>query len=305
MTTDHCSREIGGICPVLPIPFSESDEIDFAGLYRIAADALAAGASGLAILGVASECWKFTEAERCRLITAVVECAAGRVPVIAGAGGESARAAVQYGRQAEAAGASALMVLPPLLFRLGEEAMVDYYRAISDHCGLPIMIQDTAAVGPNQMTAALLARLGAEVERVRYAKVETTAPGQKITALKDSSDLVLFSGNGALNIFDALDRGVAGVMPGADLTAWFVRIRRLYNEGRRSEAARVHRSILPLLALECQSAEAFVAIVKQVLHLRGVIGSPAVRPPAGYQIDEITARQVAALVAALETAVEV
>jgi dihydrodipicolinate synthase/N-acetylneuraminate lyase len=293
------SRELAGINPVLPVPFSDSDEIDFAGLAAVTADAIEAGADGLAILGVASEYWKFTESERRRLIAAVVESAAGKVPVVAGAGAESARAAVQYARQAEAAGASALMVLPPLLFRLPEQAIVDYYRAISDNCGLPIMVQDTSAVGCNQMTPALVARLGEEVERVRYAKIETTAPGQKMTALEAAGDLILFSGNGGLNLFDALERGVAGVMPGADLTAWFVRIWRLYKEDRAPEAAAEHREILPLLALECQSAEAFIAIVKQVLFLRGLIASPAVRGPAGYQIDEVTARQVAAWVRSL------
>ena len=287
-------QSLTGICPVLPTPFLATCEIDFASFRRIAAFAIEAGASALATLGVASENWKLTEAERGTVVETLVRAVDGAVPVVAGAGGDSTQVAVHHSRIARDAGASVLMVMPPLPFRVSEQAIVDYYRAISDACDLPIMIQDTSAMGVNQMSVSLLERLAREVDHVVYAKVETLPAGPKITALESCAGLKLFSGNGALNIFDALDRGVSGVMPGADLTDWFVRIWRLYHEGRLAEAAAVHRVILPLLTLECQSAEAFAAITKQLLYLRGLITEPVVRPPAGYQVDEIAARQIAA-----------
>jgi 4-hydroxy-tetrahydrodipicolinate synthase len=283
-----------GICPVLPTPFLSNCEIDFSSLRRLTAFVRRAGASGVATLGVASEYWKLTEAERTQLVEAVAEAAEGAVPVVAGAGGDSVHVAVHHARLVQRAGASILMVMPPLPFRLAAQAVVDYYRAISDACGLPIIVQDTSAMGVNQMSVALLERLAREVPRVQYAKVETTPAGPKITALRPCAGLTLLSGNGAINILDALDRGVDGVMPGADLTEWFVRIWEHFQSGRLEEAMAAHRRILPLLALECQSAEAFAAITKQVLFVKGLIATPAVRPPAGYQVDELTARQVSA-----------
>jgi dihydrodipicolinate synthase/N-acetylneuraminate lyase len=287
-------QRLKGICPVLPTPFLPDSEIDFASLERLTGFVLRAGCSGVAVLGVASEYWKLTEAERGCVIGAAARAADGTAPVVAGAGGDGERVAAHYARQAESAGASILMVMPPLLFRLSENAIVDYYGAISNACGLPIMIQDTSALGVNQMSVPLLMRLGREVERVAYAKIETLPAGPKTTAVQQCTGLEVFSGNGALNMLDALDRGVSGVMPGADLAPWFVRIWNHYQQGRPAEAEAAHRAILPLLALECQSAEAFVAIVKQVLFLRGLISSPAVRPPSAYQLDDIAARQIAA-----------
>jgi len=288
--------ELSGICPVLPVPFLPDCEIDFESLGRVTDFALRSGAAGIGILGLGSESWKFTESERARLVEAVVQRVAGAVPVVVGAGADSAQAAVQYARQAERAGASILVLTPPWSFRLSEQAILDYYRSVSDACGLPIMVQDTSSVGVNQMSVPLLARLAETVERVAYAKIEILPAGPKITALKQLTSLVLFGGNGGLNMPDALDRGVSGMMPGAELVDRFVRIWDLYREGKVAEAWKEHREILPLLALECQSAEAFVAITKQVLYVRGIIASPTVRPPASYVVDEIAARQIAALV---------
>ncbi len=224
---------------------------------------------------------------------------AGTVPVVAGVGAESARCAIQHARQAERAGASILMVTPPLNFRLGEDAIFEYYRAISDACLMPIMIQDTSSVGVNQMSASLLIRMATEIKNIKYAKIETLPAGPKISLLKEQTGLILFGGNGALNMLDALERGASGMMPGAEIADRFVEFWRLYCDGRVAEAAAAHKAILPLLALEAQGAEAFVAIVKQILYLRGVIASPMVRPPASYVVDNIAARQIAALVSEL------
>ena len=292
-------RELSGICPVLPVPFLPDCEIDFASLDRIAGFALESGATGLAILGLASECWKLTERERDCLIRAMVR-RAGPVPVVAGVSAESCQAAAYQARQAAAAGASILMATPPLCFRLGDHAILDYYRAISEACGLPIMLQDTSSVGVNQMSVPLLAQLAEEVPRVQYAKVETAPAGPKITALQQRTRLALFSGNGALNILDALERGVSGVMPGVDLVDRMVRIWRFFRKGRPELAAAEHRRILPLLALECQSTETFVALTKRVLYLRRLVATPLVRPPASYVVDEIAATQIAALTDELE-----
>ncbi|MEN6532819.1 MAG: dihydrodipicolinate synthase family protein [Bryobacteraceae bacterium] len=291
--------ELRGICPVLPVPFLLNCEIDFASFDRVVDFALGAGVSALAVLGLGSESWKFTEAERGLIVEAIVRRVAGTVPVVAGVGAESARCAIQHAQQAERAGASILMVTPPLNFRLSEDAILDYYRAISDACELPIMIQDTSSVGVNQMPVGLIMRLATEIKNIKYAKIETLPAGPKISLLREQTGLVLFGGNGALNMLDALERGASGMMPGAEIADRFVEIWRLYCDGQVVEAAAAHKEILPLLALESQGAEAFVAIVKQVLYLRGVIASPMVRPPASYVVDNIAARQIAALVGEL------
>jgi 2-keto-3-deoxy-L-arabinonate dehydratase len=292
-------KELRGICPVLPVPFLSECEIDFASFEHAAAFALSAGVSALAVLGLGSESWKLTESERGLIVEAAVRHSAGAVPVVAGIGAESAHCAVQHAQQACRAGASIMMVTPPLNFRLSEDAIFDYYRAISDSCEASIMIQDTSSVGVNQMSAALIARMADAIANVRYAKIETVPAGPKISLLKKQTELILFGGNGALNMFDALDRGASGMMPGAEIVDRFVRIWCLYRDGQVAEAAAAHRAILPLLVLEGQGAEAFVAIAKQVLYLRGLITSPMVRRPASYVVDNIAARQIAALLSEL------
>src|SRR5262245_22188136 len=103
-----------GVLPALITPFTADGEaIDTAALRANVERLIRAGVGGLVPGGSTGEFTTLTNAERRQLIEAVVEVAAGRVPVVAGTGALSTRETVELSRHAQDAGAAAVMVVPP------------------------------------------------------------------------------------------------------------------------------------------------------------------------------------------------
>src|SRR5262249_22709369 len=106
------SRPIAGVLPIAHTPFTADDAIDYASLERRVDWALGAGADGYCT-GMVSELLRLTYRERLELTRALGALARGRGVFVAGVGAESTRQAAEYAREAEAAGASAVMAIPP------------------------------------------------------------------------------------------------------------------------------------------------------------------------------------------------
>jgi 4-hydroxy-tetrahydrodipicolinate synthase len=75
---------IRGAVPIVPTPFSDDGAVDLASLRRLVDHLVEAGVHGIAVLGVASEVYSLTDAERIAVVETAVEKAAGRLPVVAG-----------------------------------------------------------------------------------------------------------------------------------------------------------------------------------------------------------------------------
>src|SRR5687768_567087 len=103
-----------GVIPAVVTPFDERGEIDADALRTDAARLLDEGCTGLVGTGTMGEAASLSRDERRLVVEALVEAAEGRAAVTAGVSAETPRAAAAYAADAAAAGASALMMLPPL-----------------------------------------------------------------------------------------------------------------------------------------------------------------------------------------------
>ena len=150
----------------------------------------------------------------------------GRVPVIVSTGHTGTDVAVALSRQAEAEGADALMILPPYFLKPDADGVFEYFRAIDQAVGIPIMVQDAPLMTQVAIGPALLARMARELEHLRYAKIEAPPTAPKITEVRRAAgdDLVLFGGLNGQFLFEELGRGARGTMPGSDLTAVFATV---------------------------------------------------------------------------------
>src|SRR5882672_2455119 len=104
---------LGGVFSVLPTPFAPSGDIDPESLERVIDLFLADGVNGFTALGVTSEVARLTDAERERVLDAVLSHVAGRVPVVVGTTADGGHTCIEYTRHARAAGATAVMISPP------------------------------------------------------------------------------------------------------------------------------------------------------------------------------------------------
>src|SRR4051794_1825137 len=156
-------RALHGVLPIVHVPFSGDDAIDAATLKREIDWAYTQGADGMGT-GMVSEILRLTQDERIALTEMIVQASAGRGAVFAGVGAESTRQAVLYARAAERAGCDAVMAVPPVMTRIGEAALVDYFRALVDAVALPVIVQDASGyVGqaiPLRVYVQLLERYG-------------------------------------------------------------------------------------------------------------------------------------------------
>ncbi|MGH7278643.1 MAG: dihydrodipicolinate synthase family protein, partial [Candidatus Rokuibacteriota bacterium] len=147
-----------GIFHILATPFGEDGGLDTAGLPHLVERALATGVSGLTILGIAGEAHRLTDEERRRVVEGVVKETAGRVPIVVGVSASGTHLATAFARMASEHGADALMVAPPGGVK-NLDAVADYYRAVAEATGLPLVIQDEPVTTQVTMPAPFLARL--------------------------------------------------------------------------------------------------------------------------------------------------
>src|SRR5437762_12781615 len=112
------SAGMQGVFPILVTPFDEKGRIDEDSLARLIEFNLAAGVHGLGV-AIGSEMFKLNDAERALVTRRVIETVGKRVPVVINTGAGGTDLAVGYSRNAEEAGADALMIMPPAFMPAG------------------------------------------------------------------------------------------------------------------------------------------------------------------------------------------
>jgi 2-keto-3-deoxy-L-arabinonate dehydratase len=289
-----------GIFPIINTTFHDDGRIDIESQRRLVRFVIESGAHGIGIFGNASEGYTLTEDERRQLMRVIIDEVRGAVPVVVSSGHTGTDAAVVLSREAEAAGASALMITPPHYVKPDADGIYDYFASISRAVRIPIMVQDAPLMTQVPIGIDLLARMGRELERVRLVKVEAPPTSPKVAKLRLIADdsLVLFGGLNGQFVLEELARGAAGTMPGCDMTDVFIRIWSAYQRGD-AELARVEFTrALPLIRYELQPGLG-VAVMKQNLVDAGIIASARVRHPT-RTLDATDVAEVRALRAELD-----
>jgi 4-hydroxy-tetrahydrodipicolinate synthase len=133
---------LAGYIPDLPTPFDENDRIDLTAFARLCQRQIDAGVSAIVVGETAGEASTLTPAEHDTIVLTAVELAAGRIRVIAGAGSNSTRQAIELTRRAEAAGADAVLSVVPYYNKPMQVGIHSHFRAIAGSTRLPIILHD-------------------------------------------------------------------------------------------------------------------------------------------------------------------
>ncbi|MBW8270722.1 dihydrodipicolinate synthase family protein [Caldovatus aquaticus] len=274
-----------GVFVICPTPFTETGALDEASADRMTDAYLAAGASGLTLLGVMGEAPKLDQEESLCFVRRVLRRVDGRVPVVVGVSAPGFATMRALARGAAEAGAAAVMIAPPAGLR-GDEAVIAYVAQAAEACGdIPFVLQDFPLPTGVTITAEMVRRMAAADPRLVMLKAEDWPGLDKITALRRLEAegrmrrISILSGNGGLFLPFELERGCDGVMTGYAFPEMLVRVRALLGEGRREAAHDLFDAHLPLVRYEHQPGLG-LAVRKWVLARRGVIACPALRPPA-------------------------
>ena len=280
--------DLRGILPIVYTPFDAAGRIDEEDVGRLVEHMIAAGVHGLAAVGGASECHKMPLAERKWLAEVVLGAARGRVPVIVGTSATNTADAVELSQHAEAIGAKAVFLTPPLFGAVTPDALLHHYGAVARAVGIAVMVQDAqVSVPPRQQVA-----LAEAFPNVCYSKEEAPLEsGHRISELRRLRPEMRVLSGGA-RLLEDLARGAQGAIPGslgcADLSLAYERFVAGDVDGAR--AAFDHftplsfwRQPFPLLG------------TKEVLRRLGIFKAAHLREPAGEVLDEHDRRELTAI----------
>jgi 4-hydroxy-tetrahydrodipicolinate synthase len=120
---------------------------------------IAEGTSGLVPVGTTGESPTLSHDEHRQVVEWCVEEARGRVPVVAGAGSNSTKEAVDLARHAEKSGADAVLVVTPYYNKPTQEGLYQHYKAINDAIGIPIIIYNIPPRSVIDMSVDTMKRL--------------------------------------------------------------------------------------------------------------------------------------------------
>ncbi|NKB49878.1 MAG: dihydrodipicolinate synthase family protein [Alphaproteobacteria bacterium] len=271
-----------GVFPIAPTPFTTAGDLDLDGQRRVLDCMIDQGVDGICILANYSEQFALSDGERDILLDLCLEHVGGRVPVIVTASHYGTRIVVERARRAAAAGASALMLMPPYhgaLLRADEAGVFEHFAAVAEAAGLPIMVQDAPLSGV-ALSVGFLARLAHEIPLVRYFKIEMPGTAAKLRALIAAGGEAIagpFDGEESITLMADLAAGATGTMPSALLPDLIKPVVSAYQAGDTEAANQAYARILPLINFENRQCNLRAA--KAVMMAGGVIRSDAVRHP--------------------------
>lgn len=289
-----------GIMPIVATPFTESYALDEAGLHRLVAFCIEAGATGLVGPANASEFSTLSDDERRRWIEIVIDAAGGQVPVIASITSGHAVPAVDLARFAEQAGAAGVMSMPPHVLRVDQDGCYDFYRQLAAAVDIPICVQNFDAPVGTPMSGELLGRMCRELSGIDYIKEETTPEPRQVSrtlAVAGEACKGVLGGKGGIYLLDEFRRGACGNMPGCHTTDAIVSIWEALEAGDEAKARALFYQILPLMNYERLYG---IAVYKLILQRRGLIDSAICRAPA-HVLDTDDLQELDIILASVES----
>lgn len=185
-----------GSLPALITPF-KNGAVDFDTLKKLVEWHIAQGSHGLVPVGTTGESPTLSHEEHGAVIEAVVKAAAGRVPVIAGAGSNATAEGVGLIQHAKKAGANAALVVTPYYNKPTQAGMIAHFTAMHDAADLPIIIYNIPGRSVVDMTPATMGQL-AKLPRIVGVK-DATGKIERVSQQRAScgADFVQLSGEDA------------------------------------------------------------------------------------------------------------
>ena len=160
-----------GSMPALVTPF-RNGELDLETLKKLVEWHIGEGSDGLVPVGTTGESPTLTHREHEIVVEEVVKAAAGRVPVIAGAGSNNATESIRLARHAESVGADAVLVVTPYYNKPTQRGLIAHFTAVHDCCDLPVIIYNIPGRSVVDMTPATMGKL-AKLPRIVGVKDAT------------------------------------------------------------------------------------------------------------------------------------
>jgi 4-hydroxy-tetrahydrodipicolinate synthase len=259
-----------GCGTALVTPFQPDFSLDEAVLRKLVQRQIRGGVDFLVPCGTTGENPTLTRREHLQVVEITLEESAGRLPVLAGAGGYNTQEVIELARELEALGADGLLSVTPYYNKPTQEGLYQHYHAIARSTRLPIVLYNVPGRCGTNLEPSTVKRL-AEIENIVGIK-EASGNISQMTALANAvpDDFAILSGDDAiaLPLFALGGRGVISVASN-EIPAEMAQLCRHGLRGEFEEARAIHRKFL--LLMEVNFIESNPIPVKAALALMGLL----------------------------------
>ena len=277
----------GRVLTAMVTPFGEDGALDLDGAARLARWLVGNGNEGLVVAGTTGESPTLTHAEQADLVAAVA--AAVDVPVVAGAGSNDTRAAIDLTERCTAAGADGILHVAGYYNRPSQAGLDSHFRHCAESTHLPIIIYDIPARTGRKVATETMARLAHEVPNIVGVKDAAGHPDETARLIDMAPDgFEVYSGDDSLTL-PLLSVGAVGTIGVA--THWVARevaaMFDAFESGRVAEAAAINRRLIDSYDFETGDAAPNPVPTKCMMRVLGQPAGPCRLPmgpePAGLE----------------------
>jgi 4-hydroxy-tetrahydrodipicolinate synthase len=272
-------------------PFQPGGEVDYEGLEAVINHIIGGGVEYLVSLGTTGESATLTKDEKKQVWKRTVEMTNGRVPLIAGIGGNNTYEVLKSIAEFDTTGYDAILSVSPYYNKPTQEGIYQHYKAIAEHSPLPIFIYNVPGRTGSSISAETTLRLAHDFKNIIATKEASGSFDQFNHIMMNKPDDFLFiSGDDPVTL-PMIAMGAAGIISviGNAVPRVFSDMVRLCLEGDFINARPAHYKLIEFTSL--MFAEGNPAGVKYALKELGVCGD-TVRLPL-TSVSSATAQKIA------------
>jgi 4-hydroxy-tetrahydrodipicolinate synthase len=262
--------ELRGCGTALVTPFRKDGSLDLDALRRLVQFQLRAGIDFLVPCGTTGEAPTLEHAEYLAVVRTVIHEVAGRVPVIAGVGGNNTRKVIDLAAEVRGLGVQGILSVTPYYNKPTQEGLYQHFQAMAESTDLPIIVYNVPARTSSNIEPPTMARLskipniigikeasGSIVQQMEV--LAAVPPGFRVLSGDDSFTFPLMA-LGGVGIISVISNEIPGQM---------TRLAHLLLEGKLETARQLHFSLLPLM--QVNFIETNPIPVKAALAMMGMI----------------------------------
>lgn len=237
-----------GVGTALVTPFMRSGELDEQAVRRLGRRQIDAGVHFLVPCGTTGENPTLTLAERRRIVEILVDEAAGRVPILAGAGGYDTHEIIHLAAEMAKAGATGLLSVTPYYNKPTQEGLFQHFHAIASSTPLPIVMYNVPARTGVNLEPATVARLAALPNIVGIKEASANIAQMCEVCHVVPPEFIVLSGDDAITLplMAIGGRGVISVASN-EVPDEMVRMVEAAEHGDFTAARHIHDQLLPLM----------------------------------------------------------
>jgi 4-hydroxy-tetrahydrodipicolinate synthase len=240
-------KPIVGSIVALITPMHEDGSVDYDALRRLIDWHIAEGTDCIGVVGTTGESPTVTVEEHCEIIRVAVEHAKGRVPIMAGTGGNSTREAIELSRFAKKVGADCTLSVVPYYNKPSQDGIYAHFKAIAEAVDVPMVLYNVPGRTVADMLPETTLRL-AQVPGVIGIKEATGNIERACTLIRNApKGFSIYSGDDPTAVALMLLGGHGNVSVTANVAPRAMHeLCKAAIAGQAREAAQIHLKLLPL-----------------------------------------------------------